>query len=118
MTANLSQRQRQQKQKAKQALAQMTADYKWLMGTKAGRRLVWMWLERAGVFHTGYRSHTGETYFAAGQREMGLKLYSDILEYARAEFVSMNQENSAPWREQITNYDDRRQDSEPGSNEE
>ena len=52
-------------------------DFKWLMGNKRGRRIVWRLLEKTGVFRTSFRLNN-EMAFLEGQRNVGL-IYLDAI---------------------------------------
>lgn len=53
-------------------------DFKWLMGHRQGRRIVWRLLGEAGVFRTSHRQVSTETHFLEGMRNMGLLLVNEI----------------------------------------
>ena len=61
------------------AIDQDKEDFKWLMGSKRGRRIVWRLLERTGVFRTSFTGNS-ETFFREGQRNVGLMLMAQIHE--------------------------------------
>lgn len=48
------------------------SDFKWLMGQKRGRRIVWRLLDRAGVFRSVFNTNAMTMGFAEGQRNYGL----------------------------------------------
>jgi len=48
------------------------ADFKWLMGSKRGRRIVWRLLEKAGVFRSVFNTNAMAMSFAEGHRNYGL----------------------------------------------
>lgn len=54
------------------------ADFKWLMGSKQGRRIVWRQLERAGVFRLSFSSDPLAMAFAEGARNDGLRTLAQI----------------------------------------
>jgi hypothetical protein len=54
------------------------ADFKWLMGSKRGRRIVWRLLERAGVFRTSFNTNSMAMAFAEGSKNEGLRLLAQI----------------------------------------
>jgi len=47
------------------------ADFKWLMGSKRGRRIVWRQLEQAGVFRLSFNTNAMAMAFAEGNRSYG-----------------------------------------------
>lgn len=54
------------------------ADLKWLMGSKRGRRIVWRFLDRAGVFRLSFNSNSMTMAFNEGQRNEGLRMLAQI----------------------------------------
>jgi hypothetical protein len=55
-----------------------SADFRWLMSSKRGRRIVWRSLERAGVFRTSFSTNSMSMAFAEGNRNSGLALLDQI----------------------------------------
>jgi hypothetical protein len=53
-------------------------DFKWLMGSKRGRRIVWRQMERAGVFRLSFNTNAMAIAFAEGNRNEGLFTLSQI----------------------------------------
>lgn len=47
------------------------ADFKWLMGSKRGRRIVWRQLEQSGVFRLSFNTNAMAMAFAEGNRSYG-----------------------------------------------
>lgn len=78
------------------------------MQEPAGRRLVWSWLERSGVYQSSFRLHSGEMAFREGRRDNGLELLTDVVAYAPDHFHTMQQEcrTGRPTQEE-QNRDDR-----------
>lgn len=56
------------------------ADFKWLMGSKRGRRIVWRQLDRAGVFRLSFNTNAMTMAFAEGNRNEGLRIIAMIHE--------------------------------------
>lgn len=54
------------------------ADFKWLMGSKRGRRITWRLLERARVFHPSFNTNAMAMSFAEGQKNEGLRTLDKI----------------------------------------
>lgn len=54
------------------------ADFKWFMGSKRGRRIVWRSLERAGVFRLSFNTNSMAMAFAEGNRNEGLRTLMQI----------------------------------------
>lgn len=65
---------------ATQAVAskQDDEDFRWLMGHKQGRRLVWQWLDKAGVFRTSFSTNALHMAHLEGHRAAGLALIDRI----------------------------------------
>lgn len=69
-------------------------DVMWLMSHKPGRRIVWAWLDDAGVFRTSFTGNS-ETFFREGMRNMGLKLLNEIHEVCPDLYAKMAEEHRA-----------------------
>lgn len=54
------------------------SDFKWLMGNKRGRRIVWRQLDRAGVFRLSFNTNAMAMAFAEGSRNEGLRVLNQI----------------------------------------
>ena len=54
------------------------ADFKWLMSSKRGRRIVWRMLDRAGVFRLSFNTNSMQMAFAEGGRNEGLRMVAMI----------------------------------------
>lgn len=54
------------------------SDFKWLMGSRRGRRIVWRQLERAGVFRLSFNTNAMAMSFAEGVRNEGLRTITMI----------------------------------------
>lgn len=69
-----SQAQRQADAESKRRNKQDTEeqDFKWLMGSRRGRRIIWRTLERAGVFRLTFNTDAMLMAFAEGNRNEGL----------------------------------------------
>jgi len=82
------------RKKTKERLARETeqADYRWLMATAQGRRIVWRMLERAGVFRSSFSSDAMAMAFNEGNRNSGLALLATVNSLAPAEYIKMMQE--------------------------
>jgi hypothetical protein len=70
------------------AQVQQVEDVRWLMSAPQGRRLMWSWLEFAGVYRT---SMTGNsmTFYNEGVRSVGLMLIGSIMEHAPEQWIVM-----------------------------
>lgn len=67
-------------------------DFKWLMGNKQGRRIVWRLLEKAGVFRSSFRSDALSMAFSEGMRNTGLILMTEIGELCPEKYNIMVKE--------------------------
>lgn len=47
------------------------ADFKWLMSSKRGRRIVWRLLERAGLFHPSFNTNSMAMAYHEGKKAEG-----------------------------------------------
>lgn len=54
------------------------SDFKWLMSSKRGRRIVWRQLDRAGVFRLSFNTNAMTMAFAEGNRNEGLRVLALI----------------------------------------
>ena len=54
------------------------ADFKWLMGSKRGRRIAWRSLDRAGVFRLSFSTDPMTMAFNEGKRNEGLRTLTQI----------------------------------------
>lgn len=50
------------------------SDLKWLMSSTRGRRIVWRFLDRAGVFRLSFNTNAMTMAFSEGNRNEGLRL--------------------------------------------
>ena len=75
----------------KLALQTEQEDFKWLMGNKRGRRIVWRLLERTGVYRSSFTGNS-ETFFREGMRNVGLALLAQVHEITPDQFAVMLKE--------------------------
>lgn len=68
-------------------------DFKWLMGNKRGRRIVWRLLERTGVYRSSFTGNS-ETFFREGMRNVGLSLLDQIHSITPDQFAVMLKEQN------------------------
>ena len=62
--------------------AQEIGDFRWLMGDPRGRRIARRLLEQAGIWRSSYTGEPLGTAHREGERNVGLKLMTSLLEAA------------------------------------
>jgi hypothetical protein len=67
-------------------------DLRFLLATDQGRRFIWKLLEMCGVFKSSFTG-SSETFFLEGQRNIGLKLLSDIMRVDPDSYLKMVKSN-------------------------
>jgi len=67
-------------------------DLKFILATEQGRRFLWRTLEMCGVYRSSFTA-SSETYFLEGQRNIGLKLLSEITDIDPDSYLKMIKEN-------------------------
>jgi hypothetical protein len=67
-------------------------DIKWLMSHKAGRKIAWRLLDKAGVFRTSFSPNGSQTFFNEGQRNIGLFVLGEVMEACPERFAEMQKE--------------------------
>ena len=70
------------------------ADWKWLMGSKRGRRMVWRLLDSAGVYRLSFNTNAMSMAFAEGGRNYGLHVLAQIHAICPDLYVAMMQEQN------------------------
>jgi hypothetical protein len=71
------------------------ADFREVMSTEAGRRVIHRLLERAGLYRLSYDSgKTNETMFNEGGRNQGLMLLADVTMFTPGSYALMIKENN------------------------
>lgn len=95
-----------QADKAKRRAREEAEDFRWLVGNKRGRRIVWRMLERAGVFRTSFETNAMATAFNEGRRDFGLYLLTSV-QGARAETFGLMQTENAEHEQRDTDAADR-----------
>lgn len=73
------------------ARAMAVEDFKWLMAHKQGRRLMWRWLDRCGVYRTSMTGNS-HTFFNEGRRDIGLQFLADVMDLTPEGFALMLKE--------------------------
>lgn len=78
------------------ALAEQNAqdDLRWLMDQKAGRRIVWRLLSRAGVNGTTFNPDQALHAFFEGRRHVGVDLQNEVIKASTELFIQMLRENN------------------------
>jgi len=66
-------------------------DVRTILELPAGRRFVWRYLEKAGIFETSFTGNN-TTFFNEGRRDIGLKLLADVMQAKPEAYVQMAQE--------------------------
>lgn len=69
-------------------------DFKWLMGSKRGRRIVWRLLEQAGVFRSSFSTTAMQMAFNEGNRNFGNRTLSLVHQYCPELYPVMLKENT------------------------
>lgn len=65
----------------------------WLMSDPRGRRFMWRQLSDLGVYRLSYvQGDFATTAFNEGQRNVGLKLLSQVMQHCPARFTEMQKE--------------------------
>lgn len=93
---DLKGQERQKARRAKKAeLDQETeeADLRWLMGSRRGRRVMWRFLDRAGVFRLSFDTNALRMAFAEGNRNEGLRILGLIHANCPELYPTMVREN-------------------------
>lgn len=63
-----------------------------LMSTEPGRRFVWDKLGSAGIFTSTFSTDPGQMAFNEGQRNQGLLLLNDVMQYCPDQFIQAMRE--------------------------
>lgn len=85
--------QEDQRRKALARQEQEVADFKWLMDSKQGRRLMWRLLEKAGVFRTSFSTNALQMALAEGGRSYGLFWLGEVMAHCPEKFLMMINES-------------------------
>lgn len=75
-------------------LAQLTAedDFKWLMASERGRRLVWNWLGDCKVFGSPFHQSGSIASFNMGMHAFGVGLFREVMRHCPEQFPVMQAE--------------------------
>lgn len=69
-------------------------DFKWLMSSKRGRRIVWRLLEQAGVFRISFSQNSMQMAFNEGGRNYGLRTLNMIQTLCADLYPTLVKENT------------------------
>lgn len=67
-------------------------DLIWLMSSRQGRRIVWRWLDKAGVFRLSFNTDALSMAFAEGNRNNGLQLLAQAMSLCPDQYTEMTKE--------------------------
>ena len=67
-------------------------DVRHVLNSKEGRRFLWRYLGECGMFRTSFTGNS-ETFFKEGERNIGLKIMSDITAASDEAYFLMMKEN-------------------------
>jgi hypothetical protein len=70
------------------------SDFKWLMSSKRGRRIVWRLLDLAGVFRSSFNPTAMVMAFNEGNRNYGNRTLSLVHQYCPELYPQMMKENT------------------------
>lgn len=68
-------------------------DFKWLMGHKQGRRIMWRMLEECGVFRNPHIPGTEDVLFRCGMQNIGQMLMTEIHTICPEHYPTMTKEH-------------------------
>ena len=84
----------QSEERTKLALQNEQDDFKWLMSSKRGRRIIWRLLDQAGVFRLSFNTNAMSMAFAEGNRNFGNRTLSLIHSHCSELYPQMVKENT------------------------
>ncbi len=84
---------RQAKTRQEQLRRQEKDDFRRVMSSMQGRRLVWRLLERCGIYRTSFTGESSTTFFNEGRRNIGLWVTDEIFESCPEAHNQMTSEN-------------------------
>lgn len=70
------------------------ADFKWLMGSRRGRRVVWRLLDQTGVFRLSFNTNAMQMAFSEGNRNYGNRMLAMIHTLCPELYPTMVKENT------------------------
>ena len=66
-------------------------DMKWVLSTEQGRRVIWDLLSFCGIFRSSFTGNS-TTFFNEGGRNVGLRLYNQVLTADEIAYLKMRKE--------------------------
>lgn len=91
---DLTEKEREESAKlARMAFLEEVDDLKWMMKSRRGRRIIWVQLERAGVFHSPFSTDPLIMAKACGTKEFGFYTLALIHEHAPEHYATMVEES-------------------------
>jgi len=81
------------KRKEKSRRENEVVDTQYILSSFNGRRFLWRYLELCGVFKTSFSPESSQAAFNEGQRNVGLRLLSDINEANPDAYLQMMKES-------------------------
>lgn len=67
-------------------------DMKYILSLKQGRRLIWKYMENAGIFRTSFTGNS-TTFFNEGRRDIGLQILADVMAADPDKYILMSKES-------------------------
>jgi len=68
------------------------SDIRELLRTPGGRRFMWRYLDRCGVYRSSFTGNS-QTFFLEGERNIGLQMITDIMDADPGLYIEMIKEN-------------------------
>lgn len=87
-------KEREAQERAKREAHQEAEDFKWIMGSKRGRRMMWRILERGGVYRLSFDTNAMTMAFNEGRRNESLYLTSRLISVCPELHTQMMKENA------------------------
>jgi hypothetical protein len=91
----------------KRLLTEVQTEYRRLLSTAIGRRLIWELLQTCHTFEQRFANgpngfpQPDATWFHAGEQSVGLRLYQSLMRIDRAAVFVMHDENDANFAEPV-----------------
>ena len=97
MTPEIGLTEEQQREEKRKHLARLQEkeDFRWLMDSKQGRRVVWRLLGIAGIFRNPFSGERGTTDFNCGLQAIGQTLVAEIHEVCPHQYAQMVKEQQS-----------------------